>query len=657
MTIPQDLLEWDPLSEFSADPGLADEMKRQGIRNILRSYTGFFDLFSELIQNSLDAVDMRALIEGANYQPKIWILIDIKNQSVSVADNGIGLSEDQLKLFLQPSVSFKKTGTTRGEKGVGATYLAYGFNYMQIATKVPGFEYVGNLENGRNWVEDRRSAIIKPRIRPGIADHAAFHEIDRGTSFTVKLTGENIRPKDLAWIMATSADQWNVLLRIKTPLGGIYLSDKAKSIPVCDLTVVDSNGLVTQKTIQNCEYFYPHKIGGKPVALKDLTRHQDRLTRANRPVIWPPEFSRLTAIYDTFSTDEILNGAISVRLTERQLELMAEHKPDVYTFFAYSTQVWDEFNDNKVHLRQKYRILKGGLQLATQRMPQGDLLTIPLTQSTGYQNTTHVIVHFYDAEPDLGRKGFQPELVELASVLSVASVNTFKRWHERLKKDVGEPQLFANSEKHRWVALQEQHELKYPLTISGSGLFAPEEVVPITSKPLLEQDVIALFNQLLAAGVIRGFRVLATSEHQRYDSIVRIHIERDPKFEYDPRLNPLGVPGENIRADTTSPLVLEYKYRLDTIVDDFGKEIKFENNVDLVVAWEMGEKWKERYQVNPLLHNSHLQDRNLHGITHQFVNVLTGAHVFYAIILDELIRYLQDPDGIQDELEAKYMID
>src|SRR2546425_7956 len=102
-----ELVEWDPLSDTSlSDATLINEMKRQEIRNILRSYTGFYDLFSELIQNSLDAVDMRTSIEGPEYQPKLWIHIDIKNQSVTVADNGIGLSQDQLRLFLQPNMSF-----------------------------------------------------------------------------------------------------------------------------------------------------------------------------------------------------------------------------------------------------------------------------------------------------------------------------------------------------------------------------------------------------------------------------------------------------------------------------------------------------------------------------------------------------------------------
>jgi hypothetical protein len=654
-----DHLEWDPLSQNTAEEAaLADEMKRQEIRNILRSYTGFFDLFAELIQNSLDAVDTRASQDGPKYQPTLWVHIDIQNQLVSVTDNGVGLTRVQLQLFLQPSMSFKKTKATRGNKGVGATYLAYGFNYLQLSTKVPGFEYAGVLEDGREWVEDKTNAIIKPRIRPSSTAHSAFQIIDRGASFTVKLVGDKIRPKDLSWIGATNAEQWDVILRIKTPLGGLYVFGSETPRTICYLKVTDNNGVVTEKTTTICEYLYPHEIPGKHVALSDLMRHQEKAIASGRPVSWTPDLSRLSGIYDIFTAEEIINktAPIKPRLSERQEELMKEHQPDLYVFFAYSTQVWDEFNDHTVKLRQKGRILRGGMQLATQSMTQGELLTIPLTESTGYQNTTHVVVHFRDADPDLGRKGFQPELVELAGTLSTASVSAFKRWVERLRKDTGQPYIAADAERHAWIKEQEKHEEEAPLIISGPGLFAPEERVPITSIPLLEQDIVALFHQLLAAGVIRGFRVLATSQHQRYDGVVKVHIA-DPtdKFIYDPKTNPLGIPKENLQKYTTAPMILEYKYNVDALIDDMSRETKFERHIDLIVAWTMGSRWKERYQVIPLLHNQHIHDRQFHGVTHEFLDDRTGQKVFYGVILEELVQYLQDAKGIQDILYKKYM--
>jgi Histidine kinase-, DNA gyrase B-, and HSP90-like ATPase len=72
-----------------------------------------------------------------HYRGHIHILIDLDENSLTISDNGIGLDEPKFQQFLAPNFSFK-SGNTRGHKGVGATYLAYGFNYMRITTKYPG---------------------------------------------------------------------------------------------------------------------------------------------------------------------------------------------------------------------------------------------------------------------------------------------------------------------------------------------------------------------------------------------------------------------------------------------------------------------------------------------------------------------------------------
>ena len=134
---------FDPLKAKSlADTEVAAIAQKREIRNILGSYVGWYDPFCELIQNSLDAVEERVKIETNTYEPTIWITVDIQDNSLSVTDNGIGLDEKKFTQFLCPDISFK-SGKTRGHKGVGATYLAYGFNFIQVATKYHDFEAVG----------------------------------------------------------------------------------------------------------------------------------------------------------------------------------------------------------------------------------------------------------------------------------------------------------------------------------------------------------------------------------------------------------------------------------------------------------------------------------------------------------------------------------
>ena len=117
--------------------------QRREIRNILKSYTGYYDLFAELLQNALDAVERRQSEQQQqiDYQPAIWVTINIPEKLVAVTDNGCGMDETQFRQFLRPNFAFKQgeitrggKGATRGSKGVGATYLAYGFNYLEVAT-------------------------------------------------------------------------------------------------------------------------------------------------------------------------------------------------------------------------------------------------------------------------------------------------------------------------------------------------------------------------------------------------------------------------------------------------------------------------------------------------------------------------------------------
>ena len=145
---------WDPL-QAGADEEFVLAAQKREIRNILKSYTGYFDFLSEMIQNALDAVEKRAEEGDATYRPAIWIKLDVPEESVSVTDNGCGMSPAQFRGFLKPNFSFEQGVSARGSKGVGATFLAYGFNHLEIATKITT-ETVdsGILEFGRAWLDD-----------------------------------------------------------------------------------------------------------------------------------------------------------------------------------------------------------------------------------------------------------------------------------------------------------------------------------------------------------------------------------------------------------------------------------------------------------------------------------------------------------------------
>lgn len=650
-----ELTNWDPL-ETDLGPDLISVTIKRQIKNILKSYTGWFDPFSELIQNALDAVDHRKTEQkDKDYVPIIWIRIDLRDNTISVTDNGIGFSEDQFKSFLAPNVTFKKQDD-RGNKGVGATYLGYGFNFLQIGTRTSDFSFVGTIKNGREWVEDDKSIKTRPKIQKTPVIHDAFNSIDRGSTFSLKLMGDFIRPKDLKWVGATTPLQWEVVLRTKTPLGGIYFN-RPCLLSKCCLTVIDENGVKKEREIIDCEYNYPHKAISTCKNLKSIKEiQQDLLKKGKDTSKLPANYYKLNGLYSYWNFDEVETEFRS-ELKDQERELVREHKLSVYGFFGYSTDIWDKYSDDVIGLRKGKRILKGGLQLATNCMPQGELIFIPLTKNIWYQNVTHVVAHFDEAEPDLGRKGFQPELQTLAQHISTAVVKRFQIWNKLLKKETGAPpDIVGTKNIYDWIREQEDHEKTNPLVIERQDVFLPVKEPPMTSTPLNEQDVISLFNQLLAGGVIRGVKLMATSQHQQYDGIFRFYLKAPIENHiFNKEKNPLGI--EKISASNeyeSAPEILEYKYSFDGLFEEIEKGEKSEKHIGLVVAWEMGRYWPKRYAITPLLDFSNIQHRYFHGGTHIIRDGASGDTVFPAIILSELISYINNPDGVQDYQRKTY---
>lgn len=654
--------EWDPLSgsEKAFPPEYIAKMKKIEIRNILKSYTGLSDLFIELVQNALDAVDERVKMNEKVYEPQIWILVDLPNNIVCVTDNGIGFTPDQFKFFLAPNTTFKAGKGLRGSKGVGATYLAYGFNFLQIGTKTPGFSFVGNLEGGREWVDDEKGALLRPKVKKADPVHKAFGQIDKGSTFCIRLVGDNIRPSDLGWLGAKTAAQWEVVLKTLTPLGGIYLGTPV-SKTVCHLEVIDSEGKKTEKTIKDCEYLYPHRIVNSAVDLGTLLEEAGKLTEQHKPSSeMSHKYKKLDGIYKYWSNEDLLGPAFSsINSGKDDNKLIEDQKIRVYGFFCYTTKIWDQFNDVTIGLRKGIRLLKGGLRLASHDMIQGDVLTIPLTRYTGYKDQTQVIVYFEDAEPDLGRKGFQPELKDIAQRIAVHIVDIFRQWKMNLKQDTGAvPELKRDLTVFQWTQKQIEHEQKFPLRIKGKGLFMPTEELPITSVPLTEQDVVALFNQLLSGGVMRGVRIMATSQHETYDGLFKLEMKKPyDRYIFNKATNPLGVHDTVFsEGDVLSkPYIFEYKFNVDALIDDLERDEKGVKDIQMVVAWQMGEEWRAGFRVIPVLHYDYVHQRQFHGCTHMVFDAASDKLAFYAIILSELIRYLQDPETEQKNQEKLYL--
>lgn len=636
---------FDPLGTTASDAelkGIVDAASRRIVRNILNSYTGFYDVFSEMIQNALDAVQLKIKNSGPGYVPRLWITVDLRNRRVRVTDNGIGMNEEQFKYCLRPNVSFKQGMSSRGHKGVGATYLAYGFSLVKLQSKYAGTPISAVLRGGRNWAEDESGTVPRPKFEAQPFDVPELAGVETGTSIEV-IIGESPgeRPRDLGWIGARNAGQWFNVLRIKTPLGGVYLTTPPFK-PRATVTVVDQEGTVSSVEADNCEYLYPHEFPAKVKSLSDITEALDDIkgdpnTKFSK---LSNEFKRLDCVYEIWDKKEFLSdeSLFSTALGEEARLLIERHNIVVYGAFLSSSKQWGELNDEILKLRKGTRLLHGGLQLASDGMVQGDLTVIPLTSTIGYQANAHVIVHFTDGNPDMGRKVFQPELKSLGDALAIRAVNIFKRHLQHMRPDTGAATVPPAKALHEWKKAQELHRDANPLALKFNDI-----ELAFISTPQQEQDVIALFHELIGVGVIKGIRVFATSQNDTYDSLTELHYPDRETFKFIRDSNPLGVNSDLPFPYSSEPQVLEYKYDFDSLVRDIEKEVKFTQHINLVVCWTASGSYKERFFLNPLLVGDEGADRHIFGSTHQAFSEAGGELRFEVLILKDLLAYLQNP--------------
>ena len=234
----------------------------------------------------------------STYKPKINIVIDIDRNALTVTDNGIGLDKDKFEQFLAPNFSFK-TGNTRGHKGVGATYVAYGFNYMRVSTKVPGFNASGRIIGAKDWLKSG-STGTNPKVEPDSSDYTdmTFDKFDRGVSITVRFD-ENTHPKRLDWIRADNASKWSKILAVKTGLGSVT-PDNLIEVSI----TVHANNNHTNIVTQGTSYLWLNTNAAKKASFKELRSKEDALfNKQGAGYKMPDQYKKLDFIYESWATE------------------------------------------------------------------------------------------------------------------------------------------------------------------------------------------------------------------------------------------------------------------------------------------------------------------------------------------------------------------
>ena len=124
-------------------------------KGILDSYHNYYDVFSELIQNSVDSVR-----KSGKKNPTINVFYDGDNQIIEVYDNGIGLSEDDLSFFALGNTNKSDEEESIGEKGLGASFILGISDDFYIETVKDNKKIVATCKKAYSTIKDKKVPVL-----------------------------------------------------------------------------------------------------------------------------------------------------------------------------------------------------------------------------------------------------------------------------------------------------------------------------------------------------------------------------------------------------------------------------------------------------------------------------------------------------------------
>ena len=520
---------------------------RRELQSIMDSYHHFWDVLAELMQNSRDGIERRQrseIEEGQDPTPgRIHLTLDAVTRTISVADNGTGIRRDFVTEVLAPGGGDKSPDDDQiGEKGVGLTYVAFSGNSFTLETSCEGEDCTVALSDAAGWLTGS-AGVTYPGFSEG--DKCQRPELDgfETGSFTRVTVGAVPTTTDVDLFKLSVGDlRW--ILRTRTAVGDTR--QLLRSVDLPDLRVTYHwTGPDSKQLEGDVEVGHPDYAAGlKSHSIEEVQKEFVSKTA-------PESRRKYLRGKAVTGTKIITEGAEEIRVYG--VMLPGNNEFDGIAKAHHVTTSPDAAAEPFV---------KSGIFVSTKAMPTGvEISPAAMGAYPAYYKRCHFLVESDRIDFDLGRKSMhwrpRRRLQEAVGQLFVEfeKVATYQGDPPKRRIPPGESPA---ERKHRiseqWKAIKSRHELGWP------GI--PFARVPTNQ----EAAVAALFHELLAAKKIEHFRPLATGYSSQYD-LHAIYLGKG----------------------TELPVVIEFKDRLESIVEDFRDGVKVQGDIDLLVCWDVDE--------------------------------------------------------------------
>lgn len=657
------------------DDYLSDKDKEQSLRQevseVLRAYRHPWDVFAELLQNSVDAINTRFSISNdpnyyryneyrerfidfddeecdENFRGKINISWDLQSNKVCISDNGVGIEDIDVSKFLLPKGSGKVVGKDYGFKGLGLTFVAFASKELQLSSKHVSSESATNIE-----VDGLFDWLVGDKDFP---EHFITNSGQKiGTSICVTLDScyeesfDAISALDNMRDLVKSKEdciRFEYTLRTRTALGNTKLLFKRG--PKVPIDIEYKIKLDSGEVIENgLDYKYYHPVEHKELSILhfDFEAYNENLGSATKD----KSFRALT-----HSIEDVEIG----RFKSKKFPI------DIYLCAASQTRLRNIERD--IGVDNDFGMAPG-IHLAINGMPTGILLDDWRDKSATFKRY-YVMV---DADLtisqtlDPGRKGISghyarlisQKVVELISESRVGSNDSFARFSTtcldtgRKSDDNGYAEDLNLEGMHdRFNELEESYTTEELSLLKKLQFFSGFKKLPDA-----ENEVIALFFELIGRGYIKSYAPKMVSSRATYDAIfdLKMDLTKDNLYPSDPlgvgqvQLDRASARGRDkvlrLPRSKRDGFCVEFKTNIGNFVSEIagGKTDKDPSSIDILICWGKSVNSSlDMYSLNRVVG----EQRAYHSITHSLGVVGLGGHNadIYCIVLKDVIESLYE---------------
>lgn len=556
---------------------LNEKQAKSNIERIISSYRHTWDIFTELIQNSADAIIEEFGFENIS-QGKISLEVNKDERKIIVSDNGCGIHESDLSGILVTGESLKRKNNQGkyGFMGFGLTFIAFQSSYFNITSVKDGFK------SSRSYSDLYKFIYEDGQLNPSEEESKSLQssETDEPNGTTISIYFPSEFPDDgiesnleSAFYYTEYIDLFKTILRTRTAVGLLDtvfdgVDNFEFSLFLNDTEITVDNKFLTPREIIDTIFYEEARVYDIDAYSKTMVKFSESLPNHQRE-----------SMRQAILLDQVIDN---VEIGHRNKIFARIH------ISSTSKNNLNRFNEN--HLRKNefseengYEYLNG-IWLAINGLPTG--VCLDSFEHGNYLPFT-VIVDIKDKnfqkELDAGRKGITERRAWQIKdkVKELLKTNKFIDYRKYILGNLNriEDPLYDPKE-----ALLSKFRNKNEHNFQGINPYLP---------PCEEQEVISLFHLLLHNNLIKGYKEKVISSKEVYDGLYDYLLIESEETLYS-SINYLGVDrgvfnmqGSRINKNN---IVIEFKHSLHQIFSDITTGLKNLNQIDIIVCWEIEKK-------------------------------------------------------------------